>query len=811
MKKTALHRSVAAGLALLFGADLQAQGNSDAGDPGAGLRSIEEIVVTARRREESAQMTPVSVSVLDGEMLFKANIQEVSDLTSSIPGVNFSASGGSNNTVFSIRGMSRAVFGAVQPAVATYINEVPMSSWGASVPTYDMASVQVLKGPQGTMFGRNTTAGAVLIGTQLPKHELSGYALGTIGNYNLRRYEGAINIPLIEDKVALRVAGQIEKRDGYTKNMSHRGDDDFDNRDRDNIRVSLLLDPFENFSNTSIYERNNIDEQMGSNIFYKYTPGGAVDFVPYYNGSVRTFDPITFEPIPCNGDPACDVRVISERQRQAGPRKAWSSAPTFHKSELNAFTNITSWDLGPVTLKNIFGYRSATIDNVTDIDGTELPMIDSHSLVDTRQYSNEFQVAGEALGGSLEYLAGLFYVKQEPNGKNRLTSQLFAVTGTPFGSQYPEPFNGAIGSGDYYEDESKAVFGQVSYDLGHLNDKLSAFTVDLGIRHTKDKTQLCAVPGMPDSLPPLSLSGCESLASAGRAKADFSKTTYNLGINWAPTDDLLLYAVTRTGYRAGGLNSPQFGGLLTPFQSWDPETVQDFELGLKSDWQIAGIGGRFNLALFHSEYEDLQSAVQVQGAIDGDPDGDGDPSNDPSGQTFFTNVGEATVQGVEAELILQLTNNLELNLSGAWLDKKLDKLSLSTPLPPTLPESAISKDGIEKNAFLAAPDYSYTAGITYHLPLADSLGDFRFSARYFRISDVQYISINAPSYELTDFRLDWSNAMQSNFDLALFVTNAFDKDAVAGPANSSDGVGMSSVLYNQPRMAGLTVRYQFGN
>jgi iron complex outermembrane receptor protein len=765
---------------------------------------LEEVTVTARRREESAQQTPIAVNVISAEQLYTSGIKEIRDLTSSVPGVNMSASGAGNNTVFSIRGRSRAVIGNAQPSATAYVNEVPLPVQGASIPTYDVSSIQVLKGPQGTLFGRNSTTGAVLVSTAQPTHNLEGYLQATLGNYQFQKYEGALNVPLLQDKIALRVAGQFADRNGYTKNMSQPGKD-FDDLHRDNYRASLLIEPFDGFKNVTIYERNTQREVGPGIILHQYIPGGYADLLPWTNGSVLGFTPTG--PIPCNGNPMCDFSAAAARQAAAGPRKAWTSQHDLtDNGRQTSWSNTTTWDVGPVTLKNIFGYREVFFRNISDIDGTDNPMIDTDQTVNSQQTTEEFQVSGKALDDNLNYIAGYFYSDSAPSGKNRLAIQLFAAPGTTMYSTYgSSPYNGAYGVGDYYHDTSNAFFAQAGYKLGGLSESLSAFSVDLGVRTTKDKQSVCSagnlIPGYgvaPQFIGQeiITESQCKD-GSGTQSKTDSSKTTYTFGINYQATDNVLIYGVTRTGYRAGGINTPKLASNFAQFQNYEPEQVQDFELGLKSDWTYGDMAGRFNIAAFESKFDKIQAGVAVAPNLDGD----GNNSNDPANSTLMLNAGKATVKGVEVEVSLSPVEHLELSASGAYLDNQIDSVSSAFP---------VSEEAIKSFVFLASPRYSYNVGATYTLPLAN-LGDVRLGAKYFRISDVQYGTVLSHAYERTDVRADLLNIAGSGVDIGVFMNNVFDKAAVVAPASSGDGIGANSGLYNEPRMYGVEARYKFGN
>jgi iron complex outermembrane receptor protein len=417
------------------------------------------------------------------------------------------------------------------------------------------------------------------------------------------------------------------------------------------------------------------------------------------------------------------------------------------------------------------------------------------------------------LNDTLNYIIGGFYLNQKPNGPQRLLVQTFAVPGTPFTN--PPPASGALsalavgggsGNGDYFHDTSKAAFGQVSYKLSGLSAALWPFSVDLGLRHTKDEESVCTAPFQMASLAPTPEGACPSAPFSSSSSTQFSKTTYTFGVNYKPTDKILVYVVTRSGYRAGGLNVPHFGGTLLPFQSYTPETVKDVELGFKSDWKFNDVAGRFNIALYHSKYDNLQAGLPTGNAAD--PDGDGNPTNNPSNNTFYANVGTATVQGIESELTVLPIESLELSLGGAYIDKKIDELTVQ--LPNTLTSVATTKQSVGALAFLGSPDYSYTASLRYTLPLAPQLGSVSFATRYFRISKVDYGSVHAPEGEKLDLRLDWVGVLQSQLDVSLFVTNLTNDRYPVGPGNSNLGLSINSGTFNEPRIAGAQLRYTFG-
>jgi len=784
-----------AGLACASSQSVLAASSTASADTPAEMDSLEEIVVTARRKEESAQTTPISLSAFTAEAMRDQGITDISSLTAAVPGVNMTNSGGANNTVFSIRGLSRGVVGNVQPAATAYVNDVPLDIWGANIPTFDMAQVQVLKGPQGTLFGRNSITGAVLANTAKPTYNLEGSMDVTLGNYRWNKYDAVLNVPVLQDMLAVRVAAQLDRRDGYTKNLSFPGLD-LDDKNARNVRVSVLFEPIEGLSNLTVFERDKADTNGTGIVPDRSTGPGAPDLLCALG--------------PPEYAPYCNItRYVTSNKREET-----TDMYPYQRVDLKSVTNSTSYALGPVTLKNIFGYRTVYSENTADTDGTDLGLIGAHLIHHSKQITEEFQVSGSALDDNLTYIAGLFYLDVKPGGDNRLTIAFAQQPGVPydappsFGVVGPVTYftGGGFGSGDYFHDSSRAVYGQTTYKFGGISPALAPLSIDVGARYTKDKESVCTAAFQAEAAPPLSENECVASVASSKSSAEFHKTTYNVGLNYQATDKVLIYGVYRTGYRGGGINTPEFGGTLVPLQNFKPDTVKDIELGLKSDWNIAGVQARFNLAVFQDKYKDLQTGILTGGA--GNPDGDGNPANDPSNNTFYANAADATVKGIETDLTLVPVRNLELSFGGAWLRKTID--TVNVVLPSTLVGTTPTKEGIASLAFFASPNYSVNGGARYTLPLADTIGKVSASVRYFRISKVDYGSVHAPVGDKLDLRLDWRYVMASNVDLGLFVTNAQNRTYPITSASSNEGLSINSAIYNEPRMYGVQMRYSFG-
>lgn len=758
-----------------------------------------DIVVTARRREEAMQKTPIAISAFNAGQIRETGATNIQAIGTLVPGVNFTGSGARSNTVYVIRGLSRGSVGQAQSAVVTYLNEVPLSVWAASLPAYDMASIQVLKGPQGTLFGRNATAGAILATTAPPTDAFGGYLDATVGSFATRTLEGALNLPIVADSVAVRIAGKLDRRDGYTRSQTFPGRD-LSDRNENNLRISLLVHPSDTLTNTTVFEYQDGRTHGDGIIPIAYIPGGFTDLVPYTNGTF--LNPITGTA--CNGLPICSIQAVVARQQAAGPRKAWSNARTVEKTRIVGVINTTRLELSDqIALKNIVSYRSVSVNlKAANGDGSEMSLIGTHPTVNNRTVTEELQLSGSFFDDNLSLIGGLFYSDFAPDGGNRLTIQAFALPGTPLDA--PAAAGGATGTSDYYYEKSYAGYLNGSLNLA---DILPGLKFDAGVRFTKDTQRLCDLPNVAEADPIIGPGACSSTPGANILKGYKDNiTTWNIGVDYQVTDKVLAYFTTRRGFRMGGINAPVFAGTLIPFQRYAPETVQDYEIGLKTNWRVGEARGHFNIAAYKTDISNLQASVATSGSPC--PDGVCDPAHFPANTSFYGNAGEATVKGIEAEASISPTRNLTLSAGAAWLNRKIT--SLTFQLPTTLPASAITLAGVQSFAFLASPDHSYTADLRYILPLDPEIGQLVFNTHFYSISKFEFGTVIGGGYSTVNFRLDWNSIFGRPVDAALFVTNATDKAGIVAGSLISQGLGLSTGIYNEPRIIGAQLRYHFG-
>ncbi|WP_293985697.1 TonB-dependent receptor [Sphingobium sp.] len=756
------------------------------------LNQTDEIVITARRVEESLQSTPVSVTAFSGTELTKAGIRDTADLMIKTPGVYLGGSGGRENSVFQIRGMAKARSGFNSPAVVSYFADVPQPTFGSSVATYDLGSVQVLKGPQGTLFGRNTIGGAVLFYPAAPTYKVEGYVQGSYGRFNNASLEGALNIPIVDGKVALRLAGRAETSDGYTKNLVNGKY--FDDTDSRAVRASLLIEPADGFKNVTIFD------------YYKNDYNGD----SFVLRNIRSSSPLLDNPLALR--PAALAFLAAQQAR--GARVVEATGEPLNRSRRLGITNRTDIDItDDVAFTNIFGYRRTEVDYHANVGGfgslvsgnpalrgAAFTVFHAGAINNTEQFTNEVQFKGTA--GAVDWLLGGFYLKSKPFGPTGTGSNALTTS-----TGYLNTFNYS-----FYDETSKALFGNVNVRLDNLLEGLRA---NAGFRYTWDKITACTATDTvtfgqvePEdcnaSNPVLQLPATNSVK--------FSAPTWQVGLDWQATSDLFFYAATRRGYRAGGINNPTLGGTLVKFQSYGPQKVTDVELGMRSDWDLAdNVRFRFNVSGFIGWHKNIAASLTgvrtiVASCVPGaappvSPDGDCNVANDPQSGTLLITAGTARISGIDIDGFLKL-GNFTLNYGANFLDPKSTGFSAPPELAAYVPaNSAIGFDFVAKRTF--------TLGADYAVPLDDGT-EINAHADLYKTSDIAFTDSSLDGYTLVNARLDYNNVFGSKADISLYMNNVFNKVYEQSGAFDGPGAGFKSVILGPPRQYGVRLRYRFG-
>lgn len=725
---------------------------------------LEEVVVTARRTAELQQDVPIAITTLDQEALERSQIRSLVDLQQFVPSASVTGYNSRNQEWFSLRGQGETGLetgGGVGggPAVVGYLAEVPVNIAGPGL-YFDLASVQVLNGPQGTLFGRNTTGGAVLFEPRQPGDAFKGYLSATAGDYGRREVQAAVNLP-VSDSFAVRIAGQTGHRDGYTRDVAL--DADHQERDFDALRIGALLTPSTRFENYFLANYVQHEESGSGNILLFANPANP------------------------------EMVSALEAQRALGNRRTQHSVTgEIDEGRFLTLINRSSLDLTDnVTLRNIISWSHWRTRRRVDEDGSPLIVLDSTGALpgtwhkNQEKFTEELQVQAESAGGNLNLQAGAYF-EDSSNPENTTFSQRFA----------PSFFLSTFEIDQ--ANRSRGLYGQATVGLDAI---LPGLKFTAGYRHTWDDVSFGVSFAGSSAQVPTAGDPCFSVAGAvypGDCKvsdrASHDGDSYTAGFDWEINPTTLLYLVTRQGYKSGGFNivATQLGATDSAYFRYDPETVQDIEVGLKSDWSFAGARGRTNVALYTSDYSDAQvlTAAVVGASVQG----------------VTANAASAAIDGFELQASIYPIDSIELTTTYSYMDAGYDRYV--TPLGNDLSDVPYPN----------APENKVAAGVRFRLPIASTHGEIWLGGSY-TYQDEIYVGIgdNGPgspantqsSHALVNVRADWSGVLGSRFDLAAFVTNATDEDYLVTNLDLYNALGFATGSFGEPRMVGMTLRYSF--
>lgn len=769
-------------------------------------RVLEEVIVTARRKLESVQDVPISMTVLNQTQIDAANLNNAGDLSLITPSLQSNNRFGPDSTQFSIRGFTQE--GRTTASVGTYFAEV-IAPRGANTSVsgdgagpgdlFDLENVQVLKGPQGTLFGRNTTGGAVVLTPVKPTDEFGGYVEASSGNYGMWRTQGVINIPMT-DWARLRLGVDRMERDGYLHNRSGIGPEDMANVDYTSFRASLVLDLTESLENYTIFKATESENNATPNSLFACNPAS-------FFGSYCVAD--------------------LERRQASGTYDfydVYSVVPDpLSEKETWQVINTTTWEVNDnFTIKNILSYAELEGNLRYDIYGTDWRQAtptgvqslivamagtsDALNVTDQKTWVEEFRLEGTAFDDRLDWQAGLYYEKSEPiddygsqspafiscdmstisaadPSATRCNNLLFlgSISGTPGGVTYT----------------NKAVYVQGTYSF---NDQWSG---TLGLRYTDDETE-----GYVDQFVyqyPTDYAGgyfapSNIYTELRRPKTSSEKPTWVVGVEYTPTEDTMLYAKYSRGYRQGSVNLAADSG----FDIHGPEKVDTYEIGAKTSFDYH-VAGNFNIAFFYNDFTDQQlqgGYFQASGV----------------GTTSIINAGASTIWGAEIESTLLLTDNLTLNLSYTYLNTNVDELDVPA-MPPGLSNisTEFSLIQAEGDPLSFSPENQLVATASYRFPIDESLGDMNMALTYIYTDEMQATGAATsplgvmPSYDLLNLNVNWSRIAGSAFDLSLFITNLTDEEYITNVTGNYYDLGLENGQVGVPRMYGMRLRYNFGS
>lgn len=783
---------------------------------------IEELVVTAQKREESLQDIPVAVSAYTDETRDVVGIRSIQDFATFTPGLSF------NTTTdrMSLRGIGRLtnVLGS-DPGVAVYADGFyTASNSEASKSTLFVDRVEILRGPQGTLYGRNSVGGAINVISKRPDEKFGGEARATIGNYEHLTLEGVVSIPITEG-LRTKVGGMwIKQDDGYFENRAG-GPDEGGVADDTYFEVQVEADLGDNATAWIRYSTTNWDQRART----------TAVVTPYYN---------TTSPIFTNGNPAGPNAFLrpealfpSALYLYSTPNPAVTDERTFSTNTPNSRTledqhtliAQLDWNLGWANLRYIGGYNQSNFRLVTDYDNTAresyaaplvgttvYPQIVSEYIEDKKFWSNELNLSSNG-DGPLQWIVGLYYYREKyrqpitlyaPNQAQIATPRIGVAT-TPGYLALPAAPNPerliyrAFGDLDI---TATAAFGQIDYAV------TDTFKVTAGLRYSKDEKEATESARLV-LFDPITLARFGSAiditsASGGRGPAtrslegEWDAWSGTLGAEWAPDNDTLVYGKYSRGYKAGGFNL----GALAVRPEVDPEYVDAYEAGLKKNF---GTMLQTNAAIFYYKYEGAQVPVSVV--------------RNGVNQSEFVNIEESTSFGVELEAVWMPTDQIRIMFNYAYLDAQIeeacciinssDLLARDVNANPSGPLiGGRQGQDLSGNSLPSSPKNKIALNGTYRFDFEP--GSLTLSGTYSWKDEVSYGIFDysreiAPSQDQLDLRMIWMDA-QDRYTIIGFVRNVFDDVLLDGIDVGAENAGsIKTITITPPRTFGVELQYRF--
>ncbi|MDX1735766.1 MAG: TonB-dependent receptor, partial [Halioglobus sp.] len=563
---------------------------------GAGL--LEEVIVTAQKREQSLQDVPVAVTAFTGEMLEKSGVKDMFDLQVNAPSLIVGQTQNSTQTTFSIRGVftSSQNFG-LEPSVGLYVDGVYRARQSSMINNLiDIASVEILRGPQGTLFGRNTPAGAIQINSAPPTFEEDGFLEATAGNYDLLSASGARSFTLIDDVLAVRATGFYMERDGFIDwvKQGNVEKDAINNRDRWGMRLQALYMPTDEVTVSVNFDHSEVDEICCGNGTWKnnFTAQNLAPGAPAVSGTDAIIAGIGGTVL--DQDDFYDYAVST------------SELPVSENEDQGISVQV-DWELENFTLTSITAYREFESFDNGDIAFNDLDGAYRINDASQDQFTQELRIASS--GDEFSYVAGLYYYQQDlENDRDTFVgANLSAMLGLPANA-----FIDGAGANDVNTQEhtSYAVFGQFDYNI------TDALVLTAGLRWTYEDKELVNIfnDDAPATFNPLEdnwgFYGFPPLTPQADVDESFDddQVTGTIKLSWFANNDTMFYASYGTGYKSGGTNADRIPADVAVL--FDAETSESIEVGMKSEFPDQAL--RLNVALHKTDTDDLQT-ISFQG------------------------------------------------------------------------------------------------------------------------------------------------------------------------------------------------------
>jgi iron complex outermembrane receptor protein len=582
---------------------------------------LDEVVVTARKRAENQQDTPISITAVGAEELSERRLENLRDLQVAVPSLQVTAtqSGSSANAQLYIRGVGNSDYKVTSDqAVGLYLDGVFIArSMGASLDVVDVQQIEVLRGPQGTLFGRNSMAGAIQITTVQPSYEAGGSIEATVGSRDRQDLKLVANLPLADDRLAARLTLSRLRQEGYGKRLFQNVDTGDTNNDA--ARLQVLFEPSERLRFTMVADPG---QRRGNSSVETLLGVLAPEFLAGYNADLVAQGLL----------PVTDANFVT------GDRfTSWAGAPNGDNYDIRGLSVTGEYDLSDaLSVKSITAVRTLETQSNYDFGAVPYPLSWQDIRIDQEQFSQELQLVFSGADNRLNGVIGAYYFTEL--GKERDISPYFELpraTGrcnlcftTP--AQFTNLYDLILKQ----RTNSKAIFAQASYAV---TDRFSATA---GVRYTADDKRLLNYLYYNNSYQDFQLERPFNIATN-----EWTDWAPHVSLEFKATPDALIYFTVSQGYKAGGYNGISFEP-LTP-EYFDPEEITSYEVGAKTEWLDRRL--RLNANAFIYDYQNVVGFALINAA------------------QVFENIGELYVYGGELEATALLGAHVEATLAGGYL------------------------------------------------------------------------------------------------------------------------------------------------
>ncbi|MBK1615799.1 TonB-dependent receptor [Rubrivivax gelatinosus] len=737
---------------------------------------VESITVTARRRSEDAQEVPAPISVLSARDLEAQRLYQVQDLQQALPNVTAQFLHARQSSI-SVRGIGNNTANeGLEGSAGIYLDNVFLGRPGQAVfDLLDVEQIDLLRGPQGTLFGKNTTAGVLNITTRSPSFEPEASVEASLGNRRYRQLKASYSGPL-SDSVAFRVSAYGTHDDGWVDNVAR--DETLSEINRRGLRTQVLLKPDEAFSLRLIAEHNRERSSTGTLVPYAF---GPLNRGPFNSQSNYTTYPAWAQlqgASPLVTDPDRYEVALNDAQQA--------------NAEQNALSAEANWRLGTHRLTSITAWRNWRFDPKNDIDATPLAGITGGFTTREKQFSQEIRLASPG-DERFDYVVGAYYYYQDIYSLNRYDTGPYATALT--GGGYPS--NNALTGRGEAKTESLALFGQGTLHLQSGVDLTS------GLRATTEKKQGRVRQNDLETASPYAAYPIFAAWDSGELERRDNSVAALLTASTHWSARTLVYGTLSHGEKSGGYNVNSVASPGSAFGTdaitIEPEKANNLEIGFKS--KLLDNRLQLNANLFVTKVRDYQAVTtQFYAPLNGF-------------LQVLSNVGDVTSKGLEFDLKGQLTRSLALSLNGAYTRATFDNGTGPTPFEVFNGGYGRGAQSIAGNEVNGAPKWTLNLGGQYRHFVDDGV-EFYANANYAWRSST-YGDLNnsvysrIPSYALVNLAAGWrvAAADRGGWDLSLWVRNALDKHYYLGLTSMGNNAYYASA--GQPRSVGATVRYDF--